>query len=87
MEMLASIRLNLYVNTLMKLRVGVLRRWQLHNTGDDQWLSAPMPDGSNQIAVHLSDELHRYLFRAYCFTLAMIGAAAEQFVSHRDHHA
>ena len=71
----------------MKMLVRVLRRWQLHNAGDDQWLPVPVPDRSNQIAVHLPDELQRYLFGTYRFTFAMIRAAAEEFVSHRDHHA
>jgi hypothetical protein len=45
------------------------------------------PCRSNQIAVHLSDELKGYLLGAHRFALAMIRATAEVFVHHRDHHA
>ena len=71
----------------MKLLVSVLRRWQLHNTGNDQWLPVLVPELSDQIAVHFPDKLKRYLFWTHRFAFSMIRAAAKEFVSHRDHHA
>jgi hypothetical protein len=61
--------------------------WLLYNGGYNQWFPAATPCRSNQIAVHLSDELKGYLLGAHRFTLAMIRATAEVFVHHRHHHA
>src|ERR1700744_2672630 len=76
-RLLVNIRMKLRANALMKVLVRVLNRWQLHNAGDHQWLPVPAPDGTTHVAIHLPDELQRYLFGTYCFTLPMIGAAAE----------
>jgi hypothetical protein len=72
-------RLNLFfcVNSLMKLLVRVLRRWQLHKTGHNEWLSMPVLGGSHQIAVHLPDEFQRYPFGTYGFTFTMVRTAAK----------
>jgi len=67
--------------------VDILVEWVLHNAEDKQWFPVAAPCRSNQITVHLSDELERYLLGAHRFTLAMIRATAEEFVGHRDHHA
>ena len=75
--LLVSILLRLCADAVMKLLVRVLHRWQLHNAGNNQWLPVPVPERSNQIAVHLPDELQRYLFGTYRFTFAMVRAAAE----------
>src|SRR5262249_21483172 len=77
----------LCAKTLIELLVRVLRKWLLHNAGDDQWLPVPVPERSNQIAVHRTDELQRYLFGTYRLTFPMVRAAAEELVSHRHHHA
>src|ERR1700741_2584768 len=95
-----SMRANLFVNILMIIRLlkwrtssvrkllrRVVRGWHLHNTGEDQWLPERVPKRSHQVAVHLPDKFHRYLFGTYGFTFAMIRAASEEFVPHRDHHA
>src|SRR5208337_4665686 len=71
----------------MRMLVRVLRGWHLENAGDDKWLPVPVPEGSDQIAVHLADEFQRYLFGTYRFTFAVIRAAPKEFVSHRGHHA
>ena len=71
----------------MKPLVRVLRTWQLHDAWYDQRLSVPVPERSNQIAIHLPDEFQGYLFGTHRLTFAMIGTAPKQFVSHRDHHA
>ena len=86
-KMLVSILLKLCDNAVMRLLVRVLRSWQLHNAGNNQWLPMPMPDCSNQIPIHLPDELEGYLLGTYRFTFAMIRAAAKEFISHGDHHA
>jgi hypothetical protein len=65
----------------------ILVGWLLHNAGHNQWFPAAAPCRSNQITIHLSDELKGYLLGAHRFTLAMIRATAKVFVHHRDHHA
>ena len=86
-RMLCTILLRMRVQALVRLLVGVLGKRQLNHARNDQWLSVPAPDRSNQIAVHLPNELQRYLFGTHCFTLAVIRAASEEFISHRDRHA
>jgi hypothetical protein len=66
-----------YVNSLMKLLLRVLRRWQLHKTRHNKWLSTPVPGGSHQIAVHLPDEFQRYPFGTYGFTFSMVRTASK----------
>src|SRR5579863_1134684 len=82
-----SIYLQLGANALMQSLVRVLSRWQLHDAGNNQWLPVSVPDRSHQITVHLPDELQRYPFGAYRFAFSMIGAAPEEFILHRGHHA
>ena len=76
-NLLLSIHWKLCAYVLMKMLVRVFNRWLLHNAGHHQWLPVPVPDGTNQVAIHLPDELQRYLFGTYCFTFPMIGATAE----------
>ena len=76
-EMLLSLLLKLCVRPFMKLLVRVVRRWQLHKTGYNKWLSMPVPSRSHQIAVHLPDEFQRYPFRTYRFTFPMVRTAAK----------
>src|SRR5258708_785565 len=67
--------------------MAILVVWLLHNAGDDQWFPVAMRQRAHQVAVHPSDELKGYLLWANRFTLAMIGATAEEFVGHCGHHA
>ena len=84
--MMVRILLQLCANTRMRCLVRVLRRRQLHNAGNNQWLPVTVPDRSHQIAVHLPDEFQRYSFGAYRLAFAMIRAASEEFIPHRGHH-
>src|SRR5580704_3813192 len=78
-------------NSLLQLAgpsiVRVLVGWMLHDAGDDQRFTVPMPRCTNQVAVHPSDKLERYFLGAYGFALAMVGAAAEEFGCHRGSQA
>ena len=87
LKMLVSVLLKSCTHALMKLLVRVFGRWQLHNAGNDQRFPVSVPESSNQIAVHISDELQRYPLGAYRFAFAMVRAASEEFISHRGHHA
>ena len=86
MRMLRSIGVKVWATVLMKLVVRVLGKGELHNARDCQWFSAPVPKRSNQVAIHLPDELQRYLFRAYGLAFRMICTAPKVLVSHGSYH-
>ena len=43
--------------------------------------------GTEQIAIHLPDELQRNILRADCLAFAVVGARAKHLLFHGDHHA
>ena len=61
--------------------------WLLHDAGNVQWFPAATKYRLKQIAVHLADELKRYLLWTHGFTLTMIRTATEVFIHHGDNHA
>ena len=86
-QRLVSMRLRLCAHPIVKVLVSVFFKGQLCGSGDDQWLPVPVPQRSNQIAVHLSDELQRYPLWTDCFAFAVVRATAEVLVSHCSDHA
>jgi hypothetical protein len=61
--------------------------WLSDNAGDIQRFPAAAKYRLKQIAVHLANELKRYLLWTHRFTLTMIRTATEVFIHHGDNHA